>query len=107
MHLVKKAPLFSNALYASVVHHHPMKRLLQNLISGFRKRLSDRKLVGQVCAVTSRVQPGLVGEIRLKKKMNGKQLWPAESKHRVVMGNLVKVVSVKGNTLIVERFNDK
>lgn len=90
------------------MHYRPMKSItnkIKAVAHEVLKRHLSKKLIGQVGVVTQRVQPGVIGEMRLTKAIAGKDRWVIESQQQSRMGRLVKVIEVRDSTLVVERFN--
>lgn len=108
MYLKQICPLFKDAKEDVLMHYRHMKSFttkLKTLINNFLKRHRSKKLVGQIGVVTQRVQPGIIGEMRLAKSIAGKDRWKIESPHQARMGRLVKIIEVRDSVLVVERFN--
>lgn len=108
MYLKPNHCLFSNAKKKVLMHYRPMKSIIIKIkafAADIHKRHTSKKLIGLVGVVTQRVQPGVVGEMRLTKPVAGKDRWVIESQHQARMGRLVKVIEVRDCTLVVERFN--
>ena len=91
-------------LVVTLISFFILRHFFSAKVSGENIETNVDALVGQKGVVIKTIEPNLVGQVKV-----GGEIWPAQSLDNLILqkGTVVRVVSVKGNRLVVKNLEVK